>query len=104
MSATVIIPTTGSLELKDAVGSVLAQTYESTCYIVSDGPKSHSRTRYYTDDFLYRKNMERCYLPINVGANGFYGHRVYAAFTHLIDTDYVLYLRSEEHTSELQSH
>ena len=31
-------------------------------------------------------------LPINVGANGFYGHRVYAAFTHLINTEYVLYL------------
>jgi hypothetical protein len=27
-----------------------------------------------------------------VGANGFYGHRVYAAFTHLVDTNYVLYL------------
>ena len=36
--------------------------------------------------------MKIARLPINVGANGFYGHRVYAAFTHLVDTNYVLYL------------
>jgi glycosyltransferase involved in cell wall biosynthesis len=92
MSATVIIPTTGSPELKDAVGSVLNQTYETKCYVVADGIQHHSKTRLITDDFLSKKNLERCLLPINVGANGFYGHRVYAAFTHLIDTDYVLYL------------
>ena len=92
MSATVIIPTTGSPELEDAVRSVLNQSYETKCYIVSDGVQHHSKTRIITDNFLERKNLERCFLPINVGANGFYGHRVYAAFTHLIDTDYVLYL------------
>ena len=27
-----------------------------------------------------------------MGANGFYGHRIYAAFTHLINTKYLLYL------------
>ena len=92
MSATVILPTTGVPELKSAVQSVLEQTYETKCYVVADGVKYHSKTRLITDDFLSRKNLERCYLPINVGANGFYGHRTYAAFTHLIDTKYVLYL------------
>jgi hypothetical protein len=92
MTATVIIPTTGAPELKGAVQSVLEQTYETKCYVVADGIKNHSKTRIITDDFLSRKNLERCYLPINVGANGFYGHRIYAAFTHLIDTEYVLYL------------
>lgn len=92
MSATVIIPTTGSPELRKAVQSVLEQSYETKCYVVADGVQSHSKTRIITDDFLDRKNLERCYLPLNVGANGFYGHRVYAAFTHLIDTEYVLYL------------
>jgi glycosyltransferase involved in cell wall biosynthesis len=95
MSATVIIPTTGSPEVIEAIKSVLDQTYDTKCYIVCDGP-----------DFSYTvKNMLRwvekhpnyrriklCNLPINVGANGFYGHRVYAAFTHLVDTEYVLYL------------
>lgn len=95
MSATVIIPTTGSPELLTAVKSVLDQTYDTTCYVVVDGP-----------DFVYtvknilrfvaehpkHKNIRLCNLPINVGAKGFYGHRVYAAFTHLIDTEYVTYL------------
>ena len=92
MSATVIIPTTGSPELKDAVASVLDQTYPTKCYVVADGVQAHSKTRIITDEFLDRKMLERCFLPINVGANGYYGHRVYAAFTHLIDTKYVLYL------------
>jgi len=92
MSATVIIPTTGTPELNGAVGSVLKQTTETKCYVIADGVQSHSKTRIITDNFLERKNLERCFLPLNVGANGFYGHRVYAAFTHLIDTDYVLYL------------
>ena len=95
MSATVIIPTTGSPEVVESIKSVLDQTYDTKCYVVCDGP-----------DFSYTvKNMLRwvekhpnyhriklCNLPINVGANGFYGHRVYAAFTHLVDTEYVLYL------------
>ena len=92
MSATVIIPTTGSPQLKDAIASVLRQTYTTKCYVVADGVQAHSRVRIISDDFLERKNLERCFLPINVGANGYYGHRIYAAFTHLIDTDYVLYL------------
>lgn len=91
MSATVIIPTTGSPELADAIRSVMNQTYETKCYVVADGPKTHSKTKIITDDFFSQK-LERCFLPINVGANGFYGHRIYAAFTHLIDTKYVLYL------------
>jgi hypothetical protein len=92
MTATVIIATTGVPELKSAIKSVLEQTYPTKCYVVSDGIKNHSRTRMIVEDFSDRKNIETCYLPINVGADGFYGHRVYAAFTHLIDTEYVLYL------------
>ena len=100
MTATVIIATTGVPELKSAIKSVLEQTYPTKCYVVSDGIKNHSRTRMIVEDFSDRKNIETCYLPINVGADGFYGHRVYAAFTHLIDTEYVLYL---DHDNMLDS-
>ena len=92
MTATVIIATTGVPELKSAIKSVLEQTYPTKCYVVADGIQNHSRTRIIANDFSDRKNIETCYLPLNVGADGFYGHRVYAAFTHLIDTQYVLYL------------
>ena len=33
MSATVIIPTTGAPEVRNAIESVLKQTYPTTCYI-----------------------------------------------------------------------
>ena len=92
MSATVIIPTTGTPELRKAIESVLNQTYPTTCYVVCDGDQYTGRTKVIVDDYLSNKNLKLCVLPINVGANGFYGHRVYAAFTHLIDTEYVLYL------------
>lgn len=92
MSATVIIPTTGSPEVRNAIESVLNQSYITTCYVVIDGDKYLAKSRTIISDYLGSKNLKVCELPINVGANGFYGHRVYSAFTHLIDTDYVLYL------------
>ena len=95
MTATVIIPTTGSPELFTAIKSVLDQTYDTKCYIVCDGPEYVYAVRNFLKQFESHKNYKKimiCNLPLNVGANGFYGHRVYAAFTHLIDTEYVLYL------------
>lgn len=93
MTATVIIPTTGSSDLEQALNSVLNQTYRTHAYVVIDGMEHAEKV----DTILYHMkltdiNYSVCCLPDNVGANGFYGHRVYAAFTHLINTDYVLYL------------
>lgn len=106
MSATVIIPTTGGPELDMAIKSVLNQTYEDTvCYVVCDGDKYRGKVKTITDNYLGNKNFKVCFLPENVGADGFYGHRVYAAFTHLINTDYVLYLDQDcwMHSHHVQS-
>ena len=96
MSVTVIIPTTASVELNDAIKSVLNQTYPTTCYVVADGPEYVHTVKMTIKSLEYKNidtsNIKLCNLPINVGAKGFYGHRVYAAFTHLVDTDYVMYL------------
>ena len=92
MSATVIIPTTGSPEVKLAVESVLNQSHPTTCYIVIDGDENVEKTLEVLDSTVNDERVKICSLPINVGAKGFYGHRVYAAFTHLIDTEYVGYL------------
>ena len=93
MTATVIIPTTGSDDLEKALESVFNQTYETETYLVIDGLEHVDKV----DEILYHMDLTDsglnvCTLPNNVGANGFYGHRIYAAFTHLINTDYVLYL------------
>ena len=92
MSATVIIPTTGSPEVKLAVESVLNQSHPTTCYVVIDGDENVEKTLEVLDSTVNDERVKICSLPINVGAKGFYGHRVYAAFTHLIDTEYVGYL------------
>lgn len=95
MSATVIIPTTGEGEVHYAIESVLDQTLKTKIYLVCDGEKFRPKVEKILEDYVIPGEEEQikvCYLPLNVGANGFYGHRIYAAFTHLIDTDYVLYL------------
>ena len=93
---TVIIPTTGSPEVFTAIDSVLRQTRPTNCYVVIDG-----RDNLYNHDLLrkiweknldYDSNFKMCTIPENVGANGFYGHRIYAAFTNLVNTKYVMYL------------
>ena len=93
MTATVIIPTTGSSDLKKAIESVLNQTYPTNLYLVIDGPEHEDKV----DDilnFIYGdlSNTYFCTLGHNVGANGFYGHRIYAAFSHLINESYVFFL------------
>ena len=93
MSATVIIPTTGSPELKQAVDSVLKQTYkDTTCYVVIDGEENYGKVSHALREIWSHPQLKIASLPLNVGAKGFYGHRVYAAFTHLVNSDYVLYL------------
>lgn len=91
-SAVVIIPTTGADTLKRAISSIAEQTYKNvTVMIVVDG-KEHKEK---SDKILVRNpsvDKQIVYLTDNVGANGFYGHRVYAAFSHLVNQDYVFFL------------
>jgi glycosyltransferase involved in cell wall biosynthesis len=93
MTATVIIPTTGSRELELSINSVLNQSYYTQLYLVVDGEEYVDKVNSILNrSKLLDHDIKLCVLPQNVGANGFYGHRIYAAFTHLINTDYVLYL------------
>jgi len=88
---TVIIPTTGSDDLFYAIDSVIKQTTQTTCYVVCDGDENKEKTQNILSKFQ-NQNIKSCFLPINVGRNNYYGHRVYAAFTHLVDTPYISYL------------
>jgi len=81
MSAVVLIPTTGAPTLRRAVESVLAQTSPTACYVVCDGEQFRSAVA----EALRGIDVPVCVLPRNVGAGGFYGHRVYAAFAHLVE-------------------
>jgi hypothetical protein len=88
MSSVAIIPTTGAPALRRAVESVLAQTVKTHAYVVCDGPQFEPAAR----AALQGLDASLCVLPRNVGADGFYGHRVYAAFAHLVGEQHVLFL------------
>ncbi len=91
-SAVVIIPTIGNDTLCWAVKSVTEQTYKNvTVLVVVDG----DRYKEGVDELLAFNDLTKVkvsYLAENVGANGFYGHRIYAAFSNLINQDYVFFL------------
>ena len=95
---TVITPTIGSPKLKDAVESVKNQTYKCKHLLVIDGDK-------YSDDVIKvvgsdvinfnEYNIDIVRSPENtgkVGEQSFYGHRIYAAYPHLVNSDYILFL------------
>ena len=91
-NAVVILPTTGAPEVHDAIKSILNQTYPTKCYLVCDGDQFRGKVKTIADNYLGNPNFKICYLPENVGANGFYGHRVYAAFSHLVNEEFVFFL------------
>ena len=93
MKATVIIPTTGEDCLGDAIASVIySQTIDTNCYVVIDGYQYFRKAKKILYKFNNHPRLKFSVLPVNVGANGYYGHRIYAAFSHLINTEYVLFL------------
>ena len=95
MTATVIIPTTGASEVYEAIRSVLDQTYNTICYVVCDGEMFTEATRAITEKFhkhFNAKNLKVALLPINTGSDQFNGHRIYASFPNLVNTEYLLFL------------
>ena len=100
INAVVIIPATGksTIALGRSIDSVLAQTVPTRCYLVTDGPEFQEQVDWLLDHMFSEwgntefEKFSHCQLPINVGANGFYGHRIYAAFSHLVNEDYVMFL------------
>lgn len=90
--AIVITPSTGSPELEDAIRSVLDQTMDVDHLIVCDGNQFKEKVSFIVDKVIEHPRVSACYLPYNTGGGGFYGHRIMAAFSHLINHDYVLFL------------
>jgi glycosyltransferase involved in cell wall biosynthesis len=93
LRALVITPTTGAPELEDAIKSVSSQTYTDVDHlVVCDGEKFKVQTDYIVNKVCEGSGAQVCYLPYNTGGDGFYGHRIMAAFSHLVNHDVVLFL------------
>lgn len=91
----VITPTTGAPELVDAINSVYFQTYKDLDHlIVVDGQEFSNQTNatLKQGEILVGERIKRIDLPFNTGGGGFYGHRIMAAFSHLVNHDFVLFL------------
>jgi len=89
-SVIIITPTTGDKTLEKCVSSVNCQTYPNLVHlVVADGPQFVLNTKIIIEDASKVK-----FLPLveNTGANGYNGHRIYAAAGHLVNQDYIIYL------------
>ncbi len=87
----VVTPTIGTDKLCDAVESVFNQDYKGklTHYVVIDGIQRDVNVRDTCSDY---RNVSIIELPFNTGANGYYGHRIYAAMSQIVPEDYILFL------------
>lgn len=89
MKVAVVTPTIGSKTLSECVQSVENQTYDNlTHYIFLDGRKHEDKIWYQLEKATRTKTV--C-LEENVG-EGWYGHRVYAACSFLVNADVICYL------------
>jgi glycosyltransferase involved in cell wall biosynthesis len=92
-TVTVITPTTGSVKLDDAIESVKNQTYKNLQHlIVIDGPEALDNLHNNVPLRPTPHRLSSYVLHENTGGNGLNGQRIYAAFPHLINSDYIFFL------------
>ena len=88
MKVAIVTPTIGKPELVDALKSVQKQTYKDiTHYVFIDGMEH--------EEHIWKlqipNNVKFIRLDENIG-KGWYGHRVYAACSFLVNADIIVYL------------
>ena len=89
MKVAIVTPTIGKTELKDCIDSVDKQTYKDiTHYVFVDGIEYEQEIWKLTEGATKVKFVR---LDENVG-KGWYGHRVYAACSFLVNADIIVYL------------
>jgi glycosyltransferase involved in cell wall biosynthesis len=89
MKVAVVTPTIGSSTLRKCIQSVQTQTYKDlTHYVFIDGKQFCEGVAEFTTGL---PNIQHVYLDENVG-KGWYGHRVYAACSFLVNSDVICYL------------
>jgi cellulose synthase/poly-beta-1,6-N-acetylglucosamine synthase-like glycosyltransferase len=96
MRTTVIIPTTGDEITDEAVCSVINQTVKCKLLVVLDGEEAYFNSIKIFSG-IKRPNTKFLTLPENVGANGWYGHRVYASVPMLVNTEFVAFLDQDNY-------
>lgn len=94
-SVTILTPSVSSEHLPKCMSSVQNQSFRNLKHlIVFDGRDAYEKFKSSESDIVptNKRTVHINFLEENVGSNGFYGHRIYAAYSHLIDSDYVVFL------------
>jgi glycosyltransferase involved in cell wall biosynthesis len=92
MKVAVVTPTIGAKSLGQCLESVQKQTYEDlTHYVFLDGKEHYEKIHPILYDKCDNKTIKTVELEENVG-KGWYGHRVYAACSFLVNADIICYL------------
>lgn len=91
MKVAIVTPTIGSEHLEKCLDSVQKQTYQNiTHYVFIDGHNVDRVVKKQLNNFQ-EVQIETVTLSDNVG-KGWYGHRVYAACSFLVNADVIVYL------------
>ncbi len=88
----VITPTTGKDTVAKAIESLANQTIKTWHLVVIDGAKAQDNLTINNIQVPPNWNGNMMSLYENVGADGWYGHRVYAAMPLMVNADYILFL------------
>lgn len=89
MKVAVVTPTIGNNKLTDCISSVNKQTYKNlTHYVFIDGMEYFPSVEKMIEGY---SNIKTVTLEENVG-KGWYGHRVFAACSFLVNADIICYL------------
>ena len=92
MKVAVVTPTIGSPDLKKCLISIQEQTYEDLIhYVFLDGKEHYDKIHPALYEAAGKRTIKTVELEDNVG-KGWYGHRVYAACSFLVNADIVVYL------------
>lgn len=107
MLVSVITATTGNPLLEPCARSVARQTYPDVEHvIVIDGAERRDPTERVLQRLAASPRRKLACLPYPTGKNEFFGHRVYGAFSFLVDGDLIIFLDEdnwfdEDHVSSL---
>ncbi len=92
MKIAIVTPTIGSPDLKKCLSSVQEQTYENlTHYVFLDGQEHYDKIHPMLNSATGKRTIKTVQLEDNVG-KGWYGHRVYAACSFIVNADAIIYL------------
>jgi glycosyltransferase involved in cell wall biosynthesis len=88
----VVTPTIGQVHLKDCLESIQNQNYENVVhYVFLDGKEHYDKIHPMLYQASGNRTIKTVSLEDNVG-KGWYGHRVYAACSYLVNADIIMYL------------